>query len=221
MNTPDIAPIVQRAFERPPVPAEESCGLCGVGISVKHGHVVNLVDRQILCVCRGCHLLFMSEGAGGGRFVAVPERCRAVRAEAVASVISEVLQVPAGLVFFFINSQQRQVVALYPSPSGATQSQLPLERWDAVVQAAPALGTLAPDVEALLVRSRYDGPLQSWQPRESRPSADHAYIVPIDRCYELVGRLRQSWQGFTGGSAWRDLETFFEDLARQVRGGVA
>jgi hypothetical protein len=144
-----------------------------------------------------------------------------VRAEAVASVISEVLQVPAGLVFFFINSQQRQVVALYPSPSGATQSQLPLERWDAVVQAAPALGTLAPDVEALLVRSRYDGPLQSWQPRESRPSADHAYIVPIDRCYELVGRLRQSWQGFTGGSAWRDLETFFEDLDRQVRGGVA
>src|SRR5262245_26088832 len=150
MRVPALGSLVQRAF-RPRTPSpHEGCGFCGVAIDARHGHVVNLLDRQLLCVCRGCYLLFAVEGAGGRRFVAVPDRCRDVPADLVTRVVSEVLQVPVGLAFFFINSHQQQVVALYPSPSGATQSTLPLAQWDDVVHAAPDLTMLQPDVEALL-----------------------------------------------------------------------
>ena len=75
---------------------------------------------------------------------------------------------------------------VYPSPAGATESLLPLDTWDEVVAADPELATLAPDVEAFLVR--VDG-----QPRS------RCYLVPIDACYELVGQLRRLWRGFDGG----------------------
>jgi hypothetical protein len=218
MSGPDPSAVVERAFRRPAADADETCGLCGVRIDTRHSHVVNVVERHILCVCRGCYLLFTPEGAGGRRFVAVPDRCRAVRAEAVAGVITEVLQIPVGLVFFFINSHREQVVTLYPSPAGATESTLPLERWEAVVEAAPDLKSLLPDVEALLVRTREDRP--SGETLDTRVDVDHAYIVPIDLCYELVGRLRRNWEGFNGGAAWRDVNTFFQDLDRRVQGAL-
>ncbi len=70
------------------------------------------------------------------------------------------------------------MVGVYPSPAGATESELPLGAWDAVLAAAPALATLAPDVEAALVRAR--------------GSRVEAYLVPIDVCYELVGAAAQA-----------------------------
>ena len=67
--------------------------------------------------------------------------------------------------------------ALCPGPAGATESLLDLGAWDDLVAANPVLTTLTADVEALLVRAgdeRHD-----------------AYVVPIDRCYELVGHMRR------------------------------
>jgi len=44
------------------------------------------------------------------------------------------------------------------------------------------------------------------------------YIVPIDACYELVGRIRRCWKGFDGGEdAWNEIDGFFADL--RVRSG--
>ena len=50
-----------------------------------------------------------------------------------------------------------------------------------------------------------------------------AHLVPIDRCYELVGALRTAWRGFDGGQEARALlDAFFADLARaQHRAGRA
>src|SRR5262249_57742651 len=66
------------------------------------------------------------------------------------------------------------------------------------------LTTLAADVEALLVRS------------VQRRGGFECYIVPIDACYELVGRIRRRWKGFDGGEdAWTEIDAFFaEERAR-------
>ena len=65
------------------------------------------------------------------------------------------------------------VVALYPSPAGATEPSCTLEAWDELVAANPVLGDLEPDAEALVVNRMAEPPQYA--------------IAPIDRCYELVG----------------------------------
>ena len=50
------------------------------------------------------------------------------------------------------------VVALYPSPAGATECELDLEAWDELVAANPVLDDLEPDVEALIVNRIADPP---------------------------------------------------------------
>jgi hypothetical protein len=93
---------------------------------------------------------------------------------------------------------------LYPSPAGATESELALEAWAALTEAVPALASLAADVEALLVR-------------RSEHTVE-ALIVPIDVCYELVGIIRVAWRGFHGGEdLWRNVDLFFERAAERAR----
>jgi hypothetical protein len=76
---------------------------------------------------------------------------------------------------------------------------LTLEGWDELVADNPLLGRLEPDVEALLI-NRVGG------------ARDH-YIAPIDRCYELVGLIRISWRGLSGGQeVWDRIATFFSEL---------
>jgi hypothetical protein len=208
----------QAAAERVRAAPEERCELCGAEIASEHGHVVNVPSRTLLCVCRPCYLLFTQDGAGGARFRAVPQRYRVLPGFAAALDDWELLQIPIGLAFFFRNSATGRTTAFYPSPAGATESELPLDAWEALVRSAPALSTLASDVEALLVRSPlpksgYGVPRpaspQGADDAESAPRID-ALIVPIDACYELVGRIRRSWRGFQGGDdVWREIDEFF------------
>jgi hypothetical protein len=44
------------------------------------------------------------------------------------------------------------------------------------------------------------------------------FIVPVDACYELAGRLRRLWRGFDGGAeAKAALEEFFSEVRAQCR----
>ena len=44
------------------------------------------------------------------------------------------------------------------------------------------------------------------------------FIVPIDACYELTGKVRRYWKGFDGGEeVWREIEGFFFDLRARSR----
>jgi hypothetical protein len=96
-------------------------------------------------------------------------------------------------------------VAFYPSPAGATESLLPLETWERVLAANPAMADVAPDVEALLVDRRPDGGFA-------------CHLVPIDACYELVGLVRLHWKGFDGGREAREaMEDFFAGLRGRSR----
>jgi len=183
----------------PEIGPGEACELCGVAISGDHQHLVDLDSRSLLCSCRPCYLLFCSDGAGGHRYRAVPHRYLHSRDLRISEAQWDELQIPISIAFFFWNSDAGRMVAFYPSPAGATESLLPLEAWQRIAGENPPLRELAPDVEAILVRRRE----QTFE----------AFVVPIDRCYELVGRLRRSWKGFAGGDeAWAEIEAFFADL---------
>jgi hypothetical protein len=174
----------------------------------RHGHLVDLARHAILCVCRPCYLLFTHDGAGGKRFRAIPQRYQPVREFATAQDAWELLQIPIGLAFFFRSSVTGRTTAFYPSPAGATESELSLDAWESVVRAAPVLQTMADDVEAFLVR-KTDARVQGM-------------IVPIDACYELVGRIRMSWRGFQGGDElWRGVDDFFTQVSQRVESEVA
>ncbi|MGH9086510.1 MAG: DUF5947 family protein [Acidimicrobiales bacterium] len=187
-----------------PTPLER-CGLCAEPIDDDHRHLVDLRQRTLVCTCRPCNLLFANPGSGSGHLRTVPDRYQVVEDFALSSVQWDSLQIPVSVAFFFTNSERGNVDAFFPSPAGATECLLPLDTWDEVVAANPVLGTIEPDVEAALVRMPADG-----------ATSAECYLVPIDACYELVGRLRALWRGFDGGSeARRAMSDFFAGLAER------
>ena len=191
---------------RAPEPEAERCEMCSELISEEHQHVVNVAGRQLLCVCRACYLLF-TDSEAELRYRAVPDRYLAFPGFALDRRAWEALQIPVGVAFFFANSALGRTVAFYPGPAGATESELDLDAWNAISRADPRVRLLTDDVEALLVRVPDD---ESAEPQ--------TYLVPIDACYEFVGRLRMMWRGFDGGQEARAfLDGFFERIeARAV-----
>jgi hypothetical protein len=192
---------------------EERCEICSEPVPDEHGHLVDLQVRNLMCACRGCYLLFTSDGAGGSRYRAVPDRYLTFSDLELSSSKWDSLQIPVGVAFFFLNSSIGRVAAFYPGPAGATESELPIETWDEVFGSSETLRTLEPDVEALLVRAG----TARGDPGRSQGDAEF-FVVPIDACYELVGRLRQLWRGFDGGSqAHRAMDEFFERVRARAR----
>jgi hypothetical protein len=203
MSTPyDI--LARITANRPtPAPAGQRCDMCAEPISDEHQHVVNVAGRQLMCVCRGCYLLFTDSHAEL-RYRAVPDRYLALPDFALDRRTWEALQIPVGLAFFFRNSALGRTVAFYPGPAGACESQLDLTAWSAIRDAEPRVELLADDVEALLVRV----------PDDDEAAPPQCYLVPIDACYEFVGGLRQLWRGFDGGQQAREfVDGFFASLA--------
>lgn len=194
------------AADRPPPLAGERCEMCGAGIAEEHSHVVNTEQRKLMCTCRPCYLLFSTPGAEL-KYRAVPDRYLRFPEFRLGPAQWDGLEIPVGLAFFFRNTGMDRMVAFYPGPAGATESELSLTAWDAVVRANPELATLEADVEALLIRT-VDRDRCGFQ----------CFLVPIDKCYELVGQLRQVWRGFDGGRDARErIERFFADLASRSR----
>ncbi len=201
-----------------PAPATgERCEMCAAPVADEHPHVVDVQNRSLMCTCRPCYLLFTDQQATL-RYRAVPDRYVSFPSFRLDQTDWDDLQIPVGLAFFFTNSSQQRVVAFYPSPAGATESELPLATWERVGEANPALRTVLPDVEALLVHGG-DHPTQA--PSDDRDGGFTAHLVPIDACYELVGRMRATWRGFDGGQEARAaLAEFFDGVERRSRPAV-
>lgn len=180
-------------------PAGHRCEMCSEPITEEHQHVANIAGRQLLCACRPCYLLF-TDSQAELRYRAVPDRYLRFPGFALDRRAWEALQIPVGLAFFLRNSTQGRTVALYPGPAGATESELDLEAWSEISAADSRVGLLVDDVEALLVRVPDEGELD-------------CYLVPVDACFEFVGRLRTLWRGFDGGQQAREfIDGFFEQL---------
>jgi hypothetical protein len=189
----------------------EACEMCAAPIPAEHGHVADLEAASLLCACRACYLLFTQSQAARGRYRSVPDRYLCDPDRPVQAAEWDDLDIPVGLAFFLRSSQRGEVTAFYPSPAGATECRLDLAAWDRLAQAHPLLAAIAPDVEAALISRQQDG------------SIEH-FLVPIDACYELAGRMRLLWRGFDGGAEARDSMAEFlgtvRSRARPLRQGA-
>jgi Family of unknown function (DUF5947) len=213
LRTDDPFGILRRVMQprERPNPGEV-CEMCGEVVSQAHSHVASLSERRLLCTCRACYLLFTREGAGARRLRAVPERYAAATEFAFSQAQWDDLAIPVDLVFLFEQSDlvetegPRRVVACYPSPAGATESELDLGAWEQMAAANPVLADVEADVEAVLVRRHGAGSFT-------------CLVVPIDACYELVGIVRQYWAGFQGGDeVWQHIDDFFDELHARASG---
>jgi hypothetical protein len=96
-----------------------------------------------------------------------------------------------------------RIVAVYPSPAGATEACISLDAWAMVAEDNPIVREFEPDVEALLVNRV--GPARA------------CYRVGIDHCYKLVGLIRMHWRGFSGGPVvWDEVGRFFGSLTGEA-----
>ncbi|WP_241671976.1 DUF5947 family protein [Streptomyces sp. IB2014 016-6] len=206
-----VAALLRVSRGRPGPAAGERCEMCAAPIGEEHRHVVNLESRSLMCGCRACSLLFTEEGAEL-RYRTVPDRYLSFDGLPLDARTWDELQIPVGLAFVFRNSAQDRTIAFYPGPAGATESELPLDAWATIVEANPGLAVLRPDVEALLVRRMEAGG------GGGREVVASCHLVPIDACYELVGRLRALWRGFDGGQeAHAAMDDFFEHVRSRSR----
>ncbi|GGZ46817.1 hypothetical protein GCM10010371_02490 [Streptomyces subrutilus] len=194
-----------RRFTGPRPARPETCELCGVVVPEEgHRHLVEPDRRALVCACTACALLFDRPGTATGRYRAVPTRYLKDPGHPLDDGAWERLQIPVGVAFFFRNAALDRLVALYPSPAGATESELDPETWQSVLGSGRLAALLKPDVEALLLH-RSEGDTT-------------CHLVPIDVCYELVGRMRLLWQGFDGGAEARAaLRTFFDEVERRAK----
>lgn len=191
-----------RQFARRPRRAVEVCEMCSLELRSEHAHLVELTQRRLHCACDACAMLFSNRS--DAKYKRVPRDVRSLADFRMTDAEWDGLLIPINLAFFFQNSLDSRVSALYPSPAGATESLLPLEAWANIVQNNPALNSMEADVEALLVN----------RVGASRGlSVAEYYIVPIDACYKLVGLIRMHWRGLSGGTeVWKEIGAFFTDL---------
>jgi hypothetical protein len=185
-----------RRFVQPRA-ARERCELCATNLAAQHAHLVEMAHRRLVCACDACAILFSGHGAGTYR--RVPRDAQWLPDLRLDDEAWASLQLPIELAFFLYCTPAGRVVAMYPSPAGATEAAVSPEAWAMLLEDNPALRKLEPDVEALLVNRV--------------KSAREYYRVGVDRCYELVGLIRTHWRGMSGGSAvWDEIGQFFTAL---------
>jgi hypothetical protein len=195
----------------PVIKADERCELCSLQIGERHRHLLEMSARTIVCACDSCGILFSDQSAA--KYKRIPRDVKSIESIQLDDCTWNMLGIPIGLAFFFYQTFNKsdelqpateKVVALYPSPAGATECLLDLSAWQEIEDANRWLHDMQPDVEALVV---------------NRLREPHRYYVaPIDRCYELVGLIRMNWKGLSGGQeVWRKIEEFFQSLGHESR----
>lgn len=184
------------------IPRPEQCEFCSEPIPPQHRHLLEVSTRELKCACHACSILFDKETASLGKYRLIPNRRLHLADFQMSDIQWATLRLPVEMVFFFASTPADRVVAFYPSPMGPTESLLKVGAWEALVASNPALKTMAPDVEALLINRTH--------------GAREHFLVPVDDCYRLVGLLRRHWRGLSGGTeVWQAIEHFFEELLRR------
>jgi hypothetical protein len=193
-----------RRFARKPEPERspkeaEHCELCSEIIPARHRHLLDLSKRSLLCACQACSLLFSEEGTGGEKYRLIPDRYLALVDFRMTDQQWDELAIPISMAFIYYSKEAKRPMAFYPSPAGAVECLLDLEGWEALTQGNLILHDMVPDVEALLIN-------------RVKQAREH-YIVPIDACYQLVGLIRTTWKGLSGGAeAQEAIASFFQDV---------
>lgn len=181
----------------------ERCELCGNELPPEHRHLLHLTERRILCSCATC----WAQRSGDPELRPTGSRVVWLEDFDLPEELWAKLQIPIGLSFFMLSSVAEAVVAMYPSPAGATESELDLVAWQELSELNPILTGIEPDAEALVV---------------NRISEPHQFVIaPIDECYGLVGAIKMSWEGISGGPAIEsEVPAFFDGLRRRAGAGA-
>jgi hypothetical protein len=174
------------------------CELCPLSLAEDHKHLLDLEERRIICVCPTC----WSVRSGEARYRPTGSRTLWLEPFDLSDEMWASFQIPIGLAFFLRSTTTGGIVAMYPSPAGATESELDLYAWDRLVAANPGLDDLDPDAEALIVN------------RMATPAA--FAIAPLDDCYRLVGIIKATWEGISGGAAMEAAVQQYFDALRDV-----
>jgi hypothetical protein len=199
----------QFARRRETRPPAEQCELCSAEIAAHHRHLLQISNRELICVCHPCSILFGDPVAGAGKYRLVPSRYLLLPDFQMTDEQWDSLMIPVNMVYIFNSTITNRVMAFYPSPAGAMESMLSLEGWDELVSSNPVLNELEPDVEALLINR--------VQNKGGEGNYREHYIVPIDSCYELVGLIRLKWKGLSGGEeVWKAIAEFFDGLRKRA-----
>ena len=173
--------------------AHAHCELCAAPIATHHDHLLERRTRSLACACPACALLF--EHAAGDRLRVRP------RAHAVAAGRFDLAGWPTPIRLGWAWVKAGAPSLAYPGPAGVVDSPIGAETWARMMADTPALASLADDVEALLV--------------DARGSEPRAFVVSIDRCFELAGVVRTGWRGLSGGTeVHRGIAAFFAGLER-------
>lgn len=179
------------------------CELCSLPLAATHRHLYEVSSGEVVCACDGCALTF--HGVADGPYKVVPRDARKVEGFTITDMQWDHLSLPINLAFFVrdVDEGGGGVRALYPSPAGVTESELPFDMWEAIFEENDMLDAIEPYVEAMLV---------------NRLSEDsEVFVVPIDLCYELTGLIRIHWKGLSGGEeVQRQMTDFFD----RVRAGA-
>ena len=172
----------------------ERCDLCNTTIPDDHRHMLNIEERRIVCTCESCWALRSGDPEHrpvGSRTVWLPDMD-------MPDEVWAGFQIPIGLAFFMYSTTSECVVAMYPSPAGATESELHFDTWNRLIERNPEL-RLEPDIEGLIANRLSEPPVYA--------------IAPIDRCYELTGAIKANWSGISGGEGVEQaVARFFDDL---------
>lgn len=179
----------------------ERCEMCSVALAEEHRHLLDLDSGELCCSCQACSVLFLTEGAGDGRYRTVPQRYLRLVGLDLGAGGSPLA--PVGLYFVRCLPDGR-AIGSYPSPAGPTEAEVEAEDWAALVAANPVLSQLHRGVEVLLAR-RMAGREGQW-------------LAPLDAAYELVGIVRSRWRGMGGGGdVAAELEAFFDRVDHRSR----
>jgi Family of unknown function (DUF5947) len=177
----------------------ERCDLCGTELPADHRHLLQLEERRIDCACEACFAL----RSGDPEYRPTGTRVVWLDELEMSDELWASFQIPIGLAFLIRSSAVDRVAALYPSPAGATECELYLESWNRLCADNPVLDGLESDGEALIVNRLADPPQYA--------------IAPIDDCYRLVGIVKTSWEGISGGAGVeRAIAGFFDDLRKRA-----
>ena len=95
--------------------------------------MLNLYERQIVCVCESCWAL----RSGDPEFRPTGSRTLWLEDFELPEELWAQFRIPIGLAFFMHSTVTNCVVAMYPSPAGATESELHFETWSRLVGDEP------------------------------------------------------------------------------------
>ncbi|HEX4374732.1 MAG TPA: DUF5947 family protein [Puia sp.] len=174
---------------------EEKCFFCGASLLQTHSHLADIGAMKFICTCEACKIIM----SGKNGLVSLPQRYLALENLDLSDELWADFLIPVNMAFFTISSSRNSAVAYYPAAAGATESKLKLDAWSRLVDLNPVLKNLTPDLEALLINRLDETP--------------QYFLVPVDSCYELIGRIRISWKGIFGGKEVNDtIREFFKNV---------